>query len=129
MILKEIRSKNNVNLLCTIGPVTFEGEPVASTSTSEPMQPPSVNGYRGLLPGNGRLCDMDDITAKLSPISCNNNNEVELDGSARTRAFKSEEFKKRKLFQSTNLHKISRRAARPWYVLYHKIDDKINSHL
>ncbi|XP_031633683.1 KAT8 regulatory NSL complex subunit 1 [Contarinia nasturtii] len=94
------------------GQVTFEdGEPVASTSTSEIIQTPSVNGYRGLLPGSVRLGDMDDVTAKL--YGGNSNDEVELNGSARTRAFKASAFKKRKLLQSTNLHKISRRAARP----------------
>lgn len=93
--------------------MTFEdGEPVASTSTSsESTQQPSVNGYRGILPGSVRLGEMEDVTAKLY-----GNDDVELNGSARTRAFKASTFKKRKLLQSTNLHKISRRAARPWLV-------------
>lgn len=85
-----------------------DGEPVASTSTESP-QTPSVNGYRGILPGSVRLGEMEDVTAKLY-----GNDEVELTGSARTRAFNASAFKKRKLLQSTNLHKISRRAARPW---------------
>lgn len=92
--------------------MTFEdSEPVASTSTSsEPIQQqPSVNGYRGVLPGSIRLGEMEDVTAKSY-----GNDDVELNGSARTRAFKASAFKKRKLLQSTNLHKISRRAARPW---------------
>lgn len=94
------------------GQVTFEdGEPVASNSAStETTQQASVNGYRGLLPGI-RLGDLDDVTSKLYG---NNTDDVELNGSARTRAFKASAFKKRKLLQSTNLHKISRRAARPW---------------
>lgn len=92
--------------------MTFEdGEPVASTSM-ESTQPASVNGYRGILPGSVRLGEMDDVK-----LYGNNNDEVELNGSARTRAFNASAFKKRKLLQSTNLHKISRRAARPWYVI------------
>lgn len=105
------------------GQVTFEdNEPVASTSTisessggqqSQQQQQPSVNGYRGPLPGNMRFSDIDtDANAKL--YGTNNDDGVELNGSARTRAFKASAFKKRKLLQSTNLHKISRRAARPW---------------
>lgn len=79
--------------------MTFDDdEPMASTSTSLPDQQPSVNGYRGILPGSVRLGDTEETT----------------NGSARTRAFKASAFKKRKLLQSTNLHKISRRAARPW---------------
>lgn len=104
------------------GQVTFEDEPVASTSTtsesvgqqsqSQQQQQPSVNGYRGTLPGNMRFVDIDiDVNGKLYGT---NNDDVELNGSARTRAFKASAFKKRKLLQSTNLHKISRRAARPW---------------
>lgn len=110
-----LRQKINVIILIDFhvsGQVTFEdGEPVASTSaSSEATQQASVNGYRGLLPGI-RLGDLDDVTSKLYG---NNNDDVELNGSARTRAFKASAFKKRKLLQSTNLHKISRRAARPW---------------
>lgn len=99
--------------------MSFEdNEPVASTSTpSESVgvqqSQPSVNGYRGLLPGNMRFSDIDtDASAKSYGAS--NDDGIELNGSARTRAFKASAFKKRKLLQSTNLHKISRRAARPW---------------
>lgn len=112
-----------------LGQVTFEdSEPVASTSTTsesghqqqqsqQQQQQPSVNGYRGTLPGNMRFSDIDtDATtnAKLYGTTTTTNDDVELNGSARTRAFKASAFKKRKLLQSTNLHKISRRAARPW---------------
>lgn len=101
--------------------MTFEDiEPVASTSDGGSQQPSpqqqqqqqsSVNGYRGTLPGNMRFSEIDtDTNAKLYGTT----NDVELNGSARTRAFKASAFKKRKLLQSTNLHKISRRAARPW---------------
>lgn len=85
---------------------------MASTSTTSDnghghqQQQPSVNGYRGTLPGNMRLGEMDTDATK--------SNDIELSGSARTRAFNASAFKKRKLLQSTNLHKISRRAARPW---------------
>lgn len=98
------------------GQVTFEdSEPIASTSAStsslDSMQQhqQSVNGYRGILPGNLRLGELDDVNMKMY-----GNEEFELLGSARTRAFKPNEFKKRKLLQSTNLHKISRKAARSW---------------
>lgn len=98
------------------GAVKFEENvcnATASTSESEAMPPPqqSMNGYRGTLPGN---MQMGSDSFNDSFKSFGNNDEAELNGSARTRAFKGTEFTKRKLLQSTNLHKISRRAARPW---------------
>lgn len=101
------------------GPVTFEGSPANDTTVpSEHMFPPppppppqqhSVNGYRGILPGNLRTNNNDDDDGKVA--------ENDQDrGSARTRAFQSGGFRKRKLLQSTNLHKISKKAARPWCV-------------
>lgn len=74
-----------------------------------PPQQHSVNGYRGILPGNLRTNNNDDDDGKVA--------ENDQDrGSARTRAFQSGGFRKRKLLQSTNLHKISKKAARPWCV-------------
>lgn len=89
-------------------PVPGNGQ-IASISTLDTLHQQSVNGYRGTLPGNFPGTNGD---TKMYGVS--SNEEVELNGSARTRAFKADSFKKRKLLQSTNLHKISRRAARPW---------------
>lgn len=108
------------------GQVIFDGIGIcqtASTSSSSlstvpdiqnlPSQPPqqqSVNGYRGILPGNIRSNGSADNT-NLKSMEIDDSDVM---GTARTRPFKSNAFKKRKLLQSTNLHKISRRAARPW---------------
>lgn len=95
------------------GSVKFDdSEPInsAGTSSGEP-QTHTVNGYRGTLPGS--LSTSGDPFAD-SMKAFGTNDDVELNGSARTRAFKPDEFNKRKLLQSTNLHKISRRAARSW---------------
>lgn len=90
------------------GPVTFEGAPAEEEKVQPQfaMPPPqhSVNGYRGILPGNLRT---DDDEVKPTESELNR-------GSARTRPFIASGFRKRKLLQSTNLHKISKKAARPW---------------
>lgn len=99
------------------GPVTFDGVPASQSETSIPelsvtgdlQIPPmqqSVNGYRGILPGNIRSSDNNGD-------SKSGENEDDLPGAARTRPFQWQGFKKRKLLQSTNLHKISKKAARP----------------
>lgn len=96
------------------GSVKFEGSELAdttNTSASSSQKQPSVNGYRPILPGSLQLAT-DSFTDSLKLYS--GDDVAELDGAARTRAFKANEFNKRKLLQSTNLHKISRRAARPW---------------
>lgn len=103
------------------GPVPFDGvsnanqtNQVAGASSSDPqILPPqsSVNGYRGVLPGSMRTSENQDSELKSS-----GDEAAEANGTARTRPFKPSAFKKRKLLQSTNLHKISKRAARPWYV-------------
>lgn len=94
----------------------------------------SVNGYRGLLPGNTILTannkypsDIDGTAAGqqslFHPNNCsssfsspaNSNEATSLDatgGSSRTRAFQRSEFRKRKLLQTTNLHTISKKAAK-----------------
>lgn len=76
------------------------------TNDSQPSQQ-SVNGYRGVLPGNTRS---DTADTEMKNVESDNGED---NGSARTRPFKWNGFKKRKLLQSTNLHKISRKAARP----------------
>lgn len=102
------------------GHVELENVNPSSTSTlnqsndSQPTQQ-SVNGYRGILPGNTRS-DGNDIEMKNVE-----NDDGEDNGTARTRPFKWNGFKKRKLLQSTNLHKISRKAARPRYQIDYNI--------
>lgn len=86
------------------GQVELDGAaPPPPPSDPQPSQQ-SVNGYRGVLPGNSRA----DGEAKAPEAD-----DGEDSGTARTRPFKWNGFKKRKLLQSTNLHKISRKAARP----------------
>lgn len=91
------------------GPVTFENSPHDETAmldhTLIPLAPPqqSVNGYRGTLPGN--LPTDDDNEKTDDDQGCT---------AARTRAFRANTFRKRKLLQSTNLHKISKKSARTW---------------
>lgn len=98
------------------GPATFEDdEPMPIV----PLDIGSVNGCRNMLNSNIRI---PVTTPQLGNIANNGMKKFDDDititeetvGSARTRAFKRNAFKKRKLLQSTNLHKISRRAARPW---------------
>lgn len=102
------------------GPATFEDdEPMPIV----PLDIGSVNGCRNMLHSNIRIPPV--TTSRLGNMSNNGMKKLDDDedgiiiteetvGSARTRAFKRNAFKKRKLLQSTNLHKISRRAARPW---------------
>lgn len=78
----------------TKGSIQLEGEP-----DSEPEVEQSVNGYRGVLPGGSK------------PVET----EAEAHGtgtSARTRAFIRGTFRKRKLLQTSNLHTISKKAAK-----------------
>ncbi|XP_055854914.1 uncharacterized protein LOC129918419 isoform X2 [Episyrphus balteatus] len=70
------------------------------------------NGYRGALPGA--------TTSKTSGgFTTGDENELEgvadepSQGACRTRAFQSNLYRKRKLFQTANVHTISKRAARP----------------
>lgn len=119
-----IRQHHELHLLLKMsnGQVEFEGTEnintagVTSSAAATPPTAPvdyqqlSVNGYRGILPGNVRSNDDGDVDIKAI-----DDEDSDTNGTARTRAFKWNGFKKRKLLQSTNLHKISRRAARPWY--------------
>lgn len=88
----------------------------------------SVNGYRGLLPGNTVISkyntsDMSGTGSPAfhSPASCstpasNETASLETSGACRTRAFERGEFRKRKLLQTTNLHTISKKAAKQRFV-------------
>lgn len=121
-----IRQHHELHLLLKMsnGQVEFEGTENSNTagvtSSAAVAAPPtpasndyqqlSVNGYRGILPGNVRSNEDGDVDMKTA-----DDEDTDTNGTARTRAFKWNGFKKRKLLQSTNLHKISRRAARPWY--------------
>uniref|UniRef100_A0A336LIV6 CSON001314 protein n=1 Tax=Culicoides sonorensis TaxID=179676 RepID=A0A336LIV6_CULSO len=78
----------------TKGSVQLEGEP-----DSEPEVEQSVNGYRGVLPGGSKPAETEaDALGNAS--------------SARTRAFIRGTFRKRKLLQTSNLHTISKKAAK-----------------
>lgn len=104
------------------GAVAFEDGPAmpdacAPKATVPPQS--SVNGYRGILPGNAKAtCTITD----------NNNSDISPNGafdtaagadttfgSCRTRAFQRAGFKKRKLTQTINLHTASKKAARQRY--------------
>lgn len=74
----------------------------------EPPSQQSVNGYRGLLPGNTKPLNAETSTDG----DCDTNSG----SAARTRAFQRNGFRKRKLLQTVNLHTISKKAARPRYV-------------
>ncbi|XP_063703878.1 KAT8 regulatory NSL complex subunit 1 [Culicoides brevitarsis] len=78
----------------TKGAVQLEGEP-----DSEP-EVESVNGYRGVLPGGSK------------PVETEADAERGNGTSARTRAFIRGTFRKRKLLQTSNLHTISKKAAK-----------------
>lgn len=104
------------------GAVKFEEAPVVpqqqqQSFTGDTDASQSLNGYRGTLPGNSKLSDIDVSTA---PNPTNNNNGAYTDtdgtcGASRTRAFLRNEFRKRKLLQTSNLHTISKKAARQRY--------------
>uniref|UniRef100_A0A1B0D1G6 Uncharacterized protein n=1 Tax=Phlebotomus papatasi TaxID=29031 RepID=A0A1B0D1G6_PHLPP len=79
------------------GAVTFE----------EPPPQHSVNGYRGVLPGNSKATS--DTEDGSTP---NGAYDQQSGSSSRTRPFQRSGFKKRKLLQTANLHTISKKAAR-----------------
>lgn len=105
------------------GAVTFEDiVPTTTTPTtgaastcvgdvSDQMEQQSINGYRGILPGNTKASDIDET---INGGSTNNGayDTASQHGSCRTRAFQRSEFRKRKLLQTNNLHTISKKAAR-----------------
>lgn len=81
----------------------------SNESTSVPIQS-SVNGYRGLLPGNAKSSSTNDTLDQSTLPDADANF-----GSCRTRAFQRSGFKKRKLTQIINLHTASKIAARQRY--------------
>lgn len=80
------------------------------TINQEPPPQSSVNGYRGMLPGNTKSSDID-----ISPNGIFDAEPTQ-NGSCRTRAFQRNSFRKRKLTQMTNLHTVSKKAAKPRYL-------------
>lgn len=85
----------------TKGPVVLED--VTAVDDDVQMTPPeqSVNGYRGILPGSSKPADA--VSCSYEPDNCT---------SSRTRPFQRATFRKRKLLQTSNLHTISKKAAR-----------------
>lgn len=77
----------------------------SSPPRSVPSSPTTVNGYRGQLPGASYISTKSDSTP--SDV-VNNSTEYQC---ARTRPLYS--FKRRKLLQTTGLHAVSKKAARP----------------
>ncbi|XP_055688366.1 uncharacterized protein LOC129792937 [Lutzomyia longipalpis] len=85
------------------GAVTFE----------EPPPQHSVNGYRGVLPGNSKAATVEGSEETSGGGSAPNGAyDQQSSSSSRTRPFQRSGFKKRKLLQTANLHTISKKAAR-----------------
>lgn len=112
------------------GPVTFE-EPnqnqqqqneieINQPSTSSGLVVgQSVNGYRGILPGNSKITDIQSHTNTTNQMDT-----LESNSSCRTKAFQRSGFRKRKLLQTVNLHTISKKAARSRLIIKH-LDNQI----
>lgn len=66
-----------------------------------------MNGYRGVLPGSSKPAESEGDTD--NGTSC------------RTRSFNRSGFRKRKLLQTSNLHTISKKAAKSRYVLFYHL--------
>lgn len=96
------------------GAVALEDVPASlaanDDSQCEPPPQQSLNGYRGILPGNTKALDIE------SPHGATTDTDMTY-GSSRTRGFQRSGFRKRKLLQTTNLHTISKKAARQRLVM------------
>lgn len=86
----------------TKGAIKLEGPHSSTTSTVSPNA--TVNGFRGQLPGSS-VFPTTLINTSTSDQSCQ---EYQC-----SRTMPLVDFKKRKLIQISNLHAISKRAARP----------------
>lgn len=84
------------------GFVTLGG---SSPPASVPSSPTTVNGYRGQLPGASPIISRAETPANGALSNCADYQ------CARTRPLCG--FKKRKLLQTTGLHAVSKKAARP----------------
>lgn len=96
----QIKRKKGAVILEDVTPPT----PGNEDSQTEPPPQQSLNGYRGILPGNTKPLDIE------SPSGASDTEMTY--GSSRTRGFQRSTFRKRKLLQTTNLHTISKKAAR-----------------
>lgn len=85
------------------GSVTLGG---TSPPHSIPSSPTTVNGYRGQLPGASCISTKPECTTANGAV----NNGIDYQ-CARTRPLCG--FKRRKLLQTTGLHAVSKKAARP----------------
>jgi len=99
------------------GPVTLGEQQMSTTSTTlSPGTPRNnhmvVNGFHGLLPGGGTpgkpSSGTDDVVNGNLPSGCG-----PVTSSARVRPLVKSTFRKRKLLQTSGLHLVSKKAARP----------------
>lgn len=114
-----IRQHNEIHrqIRAAKGPVTLGEQQVSSTSTSlSPGTPRNnlmvVNGFHGLLPGGGApgkpTSMADEVVNGNLPSGCG-----PAMTSARVRPLVKSTFRKRKLLQTSGLHLVSKKAARP----------------
>lgn len=106
------RNKGPVLLLRPTEGQEKEPAGTSGTTTSSATLPGSVNGYRGVLPGQYSNTKAFDTQPGMDGFMADVENEVE-GTSSRTRPYNRAAFKKRKLVQTMNLHTISKKAARP----------------
>jgi KAT8 regulatory NSL complex subunit 1 len=114
-----IRQHNEIHrqIRAAKGPVTLGEQQVSTTSTAlSPGTPRNnhmvVNGFHGLLPGGGTSgkpsSGTDDVVNGNLPSGCGS-----VMTSARVRPLVKSTFRKRKLLQTSGLHLVSKKAARP----------------
>lgn len=100
------------------GVVSFEKCTASTTPSSSTILPSSVNGFRGVLPGNSKALDADMPTSTAggsAPNGAYSSGANNSSGSCRTQAFQRTGFRKRKLLQTANVHTVSKKAARSRY--------------
>lgn len=90
----------------------------SSLTVTHPPSQQSVNGYRGILPGNTKA--LEDL--QPPPNGAHNQlqqqqSNIDCMTASRTRPFQRSSFRKRKLVQTANLHTISKKAAKSRYVV------------
>lgn len=96
------------------GAVTHETDvsAAAAAAVAQAITPTSVNGYRGVLPGQYSSAKSFENLPGTDGFAADVENDVE-GTSSRTRPYQRTAFKRRKLVQTMNLHTISKKAARP----------------
>lgn len=98
--------------------MSFEKCTASTTPSSSTILPSSVNGFRGVLPGNSKALDADMPTSTAggsAPNGAYSSGANNSSGSCRTQAFQRTGFRKRKLLQTANVHTVSKKAARSRY--------------